>query len=127
MTLLISRPRPEITPVVSVWSRPNGLPIASTFWPTLSVADWPIGSGSSFCGGASMCEHREVLVGRGADDLRRVGRAVVERDRRAVADLDDVEVRDDVAVLIPHEARAGALRDLGDVERHPVAVRLEAA
>jgi len=30
---LICRPRPLITPVVNVWSRPNGLPIANTFWP----------------------------------------------------------------------------------------------
>jgi hypothetical protein len=32
----ISRPSALITPVVSVESSPNGLPIASTFWPTSS-------------------------------------------------------------------------------------------
>jgi len=31
LTDRISRPRPLMTPVVSVWSRPNGLPIANTF------------------------------------------------------------------------------------------------
>ena len=43
--LAISRPTPETTPVVSVWSRPNGLPIANTFCPTSMVLDRPSGNG----------------------------------------------------------------------------------
>ena len=34
-----------ITPVVSVWSRPNGLPIAKVDWPTLRSAEVPMASG----------------------------------------------------------------------------------
>ena len=34
----IVRPVAETIPVVSVWSRPNGLPIANTFWPTIKSA-----------------------------------------------------------------------------------------
>jgi len=61
--LLISRPRPEMTPVVRVWSRPNGLPIARTFMPTFSVADWPTGSGRSLAAGASTCSTAMSLSG----------------------------------------------------------------
>ena len=43
-----------MTPVVSVWSRPNGLPIASTFWPTCRSAEVPIMIFDSFDGGASI-------------------------------------------------------------------------
>ena len=43
--LAISRPTPDTTPVVSVWSRPNGLPIANTFCPTSMVLDRPSGNG----------------------------------------------------------------------------------
>src|SRR6185369_7005303 len=66
---------------------------------------------------------------------RRVLRAVVERDVRALtgvhaavgilAAAHDVEVRDDVALLIPHEPRAGALRNLLDVERDAIARRVD--
>ncbi len=41
-------------PVVSVWSRPNGLPIASTFCPTWRPDEVPIGTARSFSGGASI-------------------------------------------------------------------------
>jgi hypothetical protein len=34
---LTSRPIAETTPVVSVWSRPKGLPMAMVFWPTTSA------------------------------------------------------------------------------------------
>jgi hypothetical protein len=45
----ISRPSALITPVVSVESRPNGLPIASTFWPTSS---WCESASFTGCSGA---------------------------------------------------------------------------
>ena len=34
VTPLTSRPTPDTTPAVSVWSRPKGLPMANTRWPT---------------------------------------------------------------------------------------------
>lgn len=37
----ISRPVPDRTPVVSVWSNPNGLPMQSTRWPTWRDAEEP--------------------------------------------------------------------------------------
>ena len=40
---LIVRPSALTTPVVSVWSRPNGLPIARTFCPTRSDLRIPDG------------------------------------------------------------------------------------
>ena len=43
--LWIVRPRPETTPVVRVWSNPNGLPIAKTAWPTLTLLDAPFAIG----------------------------------------------------------------------------------
>ena len=42
-----SRPRPETTPTVRVWSRPNGLPIARVVCPTRSVALSPMVIGSA--------------------------------------------------------------------------------
>lgn len=45
--LCTDRSRPDTTPLVSVWSKPNGLPMASTDWPTRTEADAPSGMGSS--------------------------------------------------------------------------------
>ena len=39
----ISLPRALTTPVVNVWSSPNGLPIAKTDCPTLKFSDIPTG------------------------------------------------------------------------------------
>src|SRR5207245_1223083 len=44
-----------------------------------------------------------------ADDLGRRGVAVVERHLELVGVLDDVVVRDDAALVVPDEARAGPL------------------
>jgi hypothetical protein len=43
----ISRPTPLTIPVVSVWSSPNGFPIANTFCPTRNALDRPSGTGRS--------------------------------------------------------------------------------
>ena len=40
-----SLPKPLTIPVVSVWSKPNGFPIAKTFWPTCNDDDRPSGIG----------------------------------------------------------------------------------
>jgi hypothetical protein len=50
----ISRPSAEMMPVVSVWSKPNGLPMASTVCPTLRSAEVPSESGGNCSLGASM-------------------------------------------------------------------------
>ena len=36
---LVSRPRPDTTPMVSEWSRPKGLPMARAVCPTRRSAD----------------------------------------------------------------------------------------
>jgi len=48
VTESISRSRALIIPFVSVWSRPNGLPMAYTTWPTFRFSDLPsaIGGGN---------------------------------------------------------------------------------
>ena len=48
----IVRPKPLTTPVVSVWSRPKGLPIANTLCPTSRSDAVPSARGSSFSEGA---------------------------------------------------------------------------
>ena len=49
----IDRSRLLMIPVVRVRSRPNGLPRASTFWPTTSLDESPRGIGVSPPGGSS--------------------------------------------------------------------------
>ena len=61
-----SRPRPDTMPWVRVWSRPNGLPMANTFWPTCRPADAPTVTGRSArmtSGGASSCSTATSLSG----------------------------------------------------------------
>ena len=55
-------------------------------------------------------EQRQVRLGVAADDLRLQLLAVAEDDHDLVCALDDVVVRDDVAVIRDHEARARGLR-----------------
>jgi hypothetical protein len=52
VTLWIVRPRALTIPVVSVWSRPKGLPIAKTFCPTCTSVLVPTLIGTRFCRGA---------------------------------------------------------------------------
>ena len=63
VALVISRPRPLMIPVVSVWSKPKGLPIANTFWPTCRFVDVPSGIGGSRCLGASILRTAMSLSG----------------------------------------------------------------
>ena len=99
----------EITPVVSVRSRSNGLPIAST--------------GSPTCDGARVAERqrmqrqpvgrdpqdREIVRGVLADHLRFDRLAFFEAHRDLDRVLDDVIVGQDRAVGVDHDARAGVL------------------
>mmetsp|Transcript_101482 Transcript_101482/g.293610 ORF Transcript_101482/g.293610 Transcript_101482/m.293610 type:complete len:292 (+) Transcript_101482:180-1055(+) len=47
LTDCISRPKPDTMPLVNVWSRPNGFPMASTFCPTWSLVELPRSKGTS--------------------------------------------------------------------------------
>ena len=55
VTAVISRPSALTTPVVRVWSRPKGLPMANTFWPTSRFFDSPTVIGCSLPAGAVIC------------------------------------------------------------------------
>ena len=97
-------------PLVTVPSSPNGLPIATTGSPTRSALESP--SRKRLEHGCGSVDLEDCEVGRaiGADQRRRVRRAVGEADGDPGGAGDDVLVRDDVAVLVVDEA--GALRGL---------------
>ncbi len=57
--------------------------------------------------GSVHAQHREIVVGRSADDLRAQHLAGCEPDRDRVGAFDDMIVGDDVAGLVPDEAGAG--------------------
>ena len=99
-------------PAVTVRSSPNGLPIATTASPTSTLVESASVSGVSAPGAGVDLQQGDV-GGRIAADERRLERVVVREahlDRgRAV---DDVVVRDDVPLLVDHEARAERLRRL---------------
>ena len=63
LRLGIERLRLEMMPVVSVRSRPNGLPMAYTRCPTRSPLESPITTGSSRFAGASIFNTAVSLVG----------------------------------------------------------------
>eukprot|EP00982_Pelagococcus_subviridis_P008743 30866-Pelagococcus_subviridis.AAC.2 len=79
----MSRPTPETMPDVSVWSRPNGLPIAKTLWPTRRIFS---GFRAAAVAPASLDElqHREVFVRLVSHERRVEGLAVARRDLRAI-------------------------------------------
>ena len=122
VTERISRPRALITPVVSVWSRPKGLPMANTFWPTLRSRERADRERRAACPPA----RRSCSTARSWSGARPTGCAFQVDWSESVhlgpaRALDHVEVGDDVPALVPHEAGAGALRDLHDVQAEEVA------
>jgi hypothetical protein len=68
-------------------------------------------------------QHGEVAVGARAHQRGVKGALVGQRHLGAVGALDDVEVGDDVAGVVPHEARAGAAWHLLHVHAEHVALR----
>ena len=107
-------------PLVTVASRPNGEPIATTFSPTVDRRRRADG-GRLQAGDVLGLDHGEVGERVGADDGRLLGRAVVEahRDLAALADRGDVVVGEDLAVGADDDARAGALAlGAADVDLH---------
>ena len=96
-------------PVVTVRLRPNGLPIAITGSPTWAFEESPSGigvrslnfDGSTFSTAMSV-ERSTPLTSAGTESPFSLKLTV-----DAVRALDHVRVRDDVAVLVDHEAGAG--------------------
>ena len=98
-------------PLVTVASRPNGEPIATTFSPTATCVERPIVAGVQ-AGHAVGLDHGEVGQRVGADDGRLLGGAVVEVHRDLAAlpgDRDHVVVGEDLAVGADDDAGPGAL------------------
>ena len=95
--------------MVSVRSRPNGLPIASTGSPTSTLLESR--ERERLQPALVDLQQREVGGRVLADDLGRVGLAVADLDLDGAGALDDVGVGDDVAVAGDHEA--GARRGAG--------------
>ena len=50
-------------PLVTVWSKPKGLPMATTFWPTCRSLDIPIATGASPLTGSESLRTAMSLVG----------------------------------------------------------------
>ena len=90
------RSRALTIPVVSVRSSPNGLPSASTFWPTRSCDESPIAHREEPRRRDLDADHGDVVRGVGADDPRLVRRAVEKRDLDRLGPLDDVVIGEDV-------------------------------
>ena len=99
----------ETTPVVSVRSRPNGLPIAIVGSPTCTSCESPSASGlRSGPSGSTLSSARSVEASR-PTTFAVDGLLVAEAGRVTfVGARDDVGVGEDVAVLVDHEARAVA-------------------
>ena len=109
---VISRPRPLMMPVVSVWSKPKGLPMANTFWPTCRFVDVPIGIGGSRRLRGVDLQDGDVLVRIGPDEPGLPRGLIRQGHLNRLGFCDHVVVRHDIAVLVPDESGAGALRDL---------------
>ena len=105
----ISRLMAETMPDVTVRSRPNGLPMATTPSPTLTSARGAERDRGQRGGGHLDLEQRDVGRGVGADHAGLDAVVVRERDVDRLRALDDVRVGDDVAVLVDHEAAALAV------------------
>ena len=87
-------------PLVTVASRPNGEPIATTPWPTCEARGVPDGGRREVVDALGL-DHRGVGERVGAEDLGGGVRAVVERDARSAGlagQGDDVVVGEDLAV-----------------------------
>ena len=111
----IVRPSALTTPVVSVSSRPNGFPIANTFWPTCSPLLVPTRIGGSFSGGAEILRTARSLSSSTPTTVAFQfdwSESVTTKE----SPDEDVRIRDDVSLPVPQEARARALRHLGHLE-----------
>ncbi len=91
-------------PVVSVPSRPNGFPIASTFWPTCKASESPRCSMGSLLARLDL-QQRDVVGFIAAQQARLVVRLIGQRDFELPLIGNHVAVRQDLAVLTDQESR----------------------
>ncbi len=109
----------DTTPVVSVRSRPNGLPMAIVGSPTCTSLDDPSVSGRRSRPSGSTFSTARSVDGSLAEHLGVDDALVLEGDPHLARALHDVGVGQDRAVAIDHEARARGLAALlgGQTER----------
>ena len=98
-----SRPFALTMPAVIVFSRPNGLPMATTHSPTLSLSGSPIDDARQLL--RVDLQQRDVGALVGADDLGDEFALVGQPHGHFGRFVDDVRVGDDVAVGREDEAR----------------------
>ena len=113
------RSRLEMMPVLSVRSRPKGLPMANTRWPTSRFVELPGCDGKERVGRGVDLQHGHVGGRIAADEFGGVLLAVEEGDADIAGALDDVEVGQHVAVAVDHRAAPFALRN--DLEQQCIA------
>ena len=121
VTAVISRPSALTTPVVRVWSRPKGLPMANTFCPTCRSCDSPTVIGRSLSAGAVICSTARSRSGAAPTSTAFQELLIGQGHLQPVGVGDHVVVGDDPPLLVPDEARAGPLGNLLDVEAEQVA------
>ena len=100
-------------PAVTVRSRPNGFPIATTASPTCDRVGVAEREGRERAAVASIWRTARSVDGSVPTNVRLYVVLAGEVDVDFVGAVDDVEVRDDVAVLVDHEAGAERVRRWG--------------
>ena len=119
------RPRAEITPVVTLFEYPSGLPMAMATCPTRSAAESPNSTKGSAAGGAD-AQHGEVRVGIAADQIGFDAGLFVQAHDQPLGAVHDMTVGEQIAVgreqesrtarvpRIARRAAGAALRDLDE-------------
>ena len=103
------RPSAEITPAVTVDSKPSGLPIATASWPRRSFLESPSVADGEVARGAG-AEQRQVGVGVLADQPRLHAAALGVGQAQFARAFDHVAVGQHEAVRRDHDARARCRR-----------------
>ena len=98
------RPSELTMPVVNVPSRPNGLPIASTFCPTCNPSESPRCSVGSLPRGVNL-QQRQIVGFVAAQQLRLVARLIGQRHFELALIGNHVVVGEDLAVRADQETR----------------------
>ena len=101
------RPSAEITPAVTVNSKPSGLPIAIAIWPRRNVFELPSGANARLRARVG-AQQREVGVGIDAEQPRLGGAAFGVGQADLARAVDDVGVGQHQPVGRDHDAGAGA-------------------
>ena len=114
------RLRLEMMPTVIVRSRPNGLPMAYTFWPTRRLDESPNSTGNRISRRGVDQQDGDVEHGIGTDQAPRRSVSPLNSVTRILGAFDHVVVRQDVPFLVEHRAGPCPFGRLqGEEERRP--------